>query len=172
MSTSPYAESILISLRRIIRAIDLHSRELEARFQLTVPQLVCLRGIADGSSNPSELSERVFLSKATVTGILNRLEDRGLIQRERKDADRRRVTVSLTEKGVDLLSSSPLPLQERFSTRLNELPPENQALIDRILRLVVEMMEAQELDASPYLAPAESLTQSDLPVPDESAPDC
>ena len=69
-----------------------------------------------------------------------------------------------------MLSRTPLPLQDRFSTRLSGLPVEDQAHIDRILRLVVEMMEAQELNAAPYLTPAESLSQENNQQPDRNAP--
>jgi DNA-binding MarR family transcriptional regulator len=150
--TSPFAESILLSLRRIIRAIDLHSREVEARFQLTVPQLVCLRQMAaEGSCTPSDLSRAVFLSQATVTGILNRMEDRGLILRKRSREDRRRVSLVLTEEGRRILETAPLPLQDRFSERLAALAEPEQRHIDTVLKQVVDMMEAPELDDVPIM---------------------
>ena len=154
MNSNPFAENILRSLRRITRAIDLHSRELGARFKLTIPQLVVLQELdKNGPLTPSELSRRVFLSQATVTGILNRLESRDLIRRERKHADRRMVTVSLTDQGKQMTDNTPLPLQERFSNRLDALPPKYQEQISLTLQQIVEMMEAQELDAEPIMAP-------------------
>jgi DNA-binding MarR family transcriptional regulator len=139
---SPFGESIFRSLRRMIRAIDLHSRETTGRSTLTVPQLVCLRQIwMQGPTKPSQLARAVFLSQATVTGILDRLENRGLIQRQRDQADRRLVTISLTRAGADMASSLPIPLQDGFARRLAALSLEEQADIDRILERVVEMME-------------------------------
>ncbi len=149
---SIYAERILRSLRRIIRAIDQHSRQLSRRFNLTVPQLVCLRQLlASGTSTPGDLARMVYLSQATVTGILDRLEAHGLIERSRSSPDRRRVLVSLTETGYRLVKRMPWPLQERFAQRLAALPEERQAAIDEVLHQVVEMMEAHEIDAWPIV---------------------
>jgi DNA-binding MarR family transcriptional regulator len=137
-----YAESILGSLRRIIRAIDRHSRQLSRRFNLTVPQLVCLRQLTlAGPLSPGSLASRIYLSQATVTGILDRLEARRLIQRERSSPDRRRVCVSLTESGRRLAETLPWPLQEQFAERLSSMPEDRQRAIDKTLRQVVDMME-------------------------------
>lgn len=150
-----YAESILISIRRIARAIDLHSRSLGRGFKLTVPQLVCLKQLeAAGPISPSELSRLVYLSQATITGILNRLEDRGLVKRERKNPDRRLVTVSLTDKGRQTVSSAPSPLQEVFLGRLDALAREDQENIAQILEQVVEMMQTGDMSLDPVMKPA------------------
>jgi DNA-binding MarR family transcriptional regulator len=150
--TNPIEESILRSLRRITRAIDLYSRKLSKQFKLTGPQLVCLRHLRrEGSLTPSALAEAVALSQATVTGIIDRLHAQSLVDRERCNEDRRRVNVSLTEKGEKLVDSLPSPLQERFASRLASLPEENQQVISTILRQIVSMMEAEDLDAAPVL---------------------
>lgn len=149
---SLHEESILRALRKVSRAIDLYSRQLVSRHQLTGPQLVCLRHLlATGPSTPSALARGVSLSHATVTGILSRLEARGLVERERSAADRRRIIVSLTEEGARLARAAPSPLQDRFATRLAELPAANQAIIETVLLQIVEMMGAEEIDASPLL---------------------
>jgi len=148
----PYAESILRSLRRIIRAIDQHSRQLTQETRLTVPQLVCLRQLlSSGPSTPGDLARTVFLSQATVTGILDRLETRELIERHRSSPDRRRVIVSLTRAGRSLATEMPWPLQERFAERLAAMPVEGQRTIDSVLRQIVDMMEAREIDAWPVV---------------------
>jgi DNA-binding MarR family transcriptional regulator len=145
-------ESILRSLRRITRAIDLYSRRLSKQYKLTGPQLVCLRYVkARGPLAPSELAEAVALSQATITGIIDRLHAQDLVTRDRNEQDRRRVIVALTQKGETLVESLPSPLQERFAKRLATLPSENQEVIDTILKQIVAMMEAEELDAAPVL---------------------
>jgi DNA-binding MarR family transcriptional regulator len=150
---SSYDESILRSLRRITRAIDLYSRELASRHRLTVPQLMCLRHLARVDEVTSgALSAEVALSQATVTGILDRLEGRGLIQRRRDLLDKRRVLVSVTADGRKLVSNAPAPLQKQFADHLARLPIEEQAAIDRVLGQIVRMMSADELDAAPILA--------------------
>ena len=140
---SPYAEEIFSSLRSIFRATLLHYRELEHRYHLTGPQMVLLRRLSQrGPSSPGELARDVFLSQATVTGILDRLETAGLVDRKRENADRRRVTVYLTEKGDALSRSIPVPLQESFASALSALPLNRQAEINTTLGLIVKMMYA------------------------------
>lgn len=149
-----YEETILRSLRRITRAIDIHSRQLAQKHRLTGPQLVCLRQIErDGQTTPSALARQISLSQATVTGILDRLSNRGLVNRVRSDTDRRRVHVTLTEAGQQLAESAPSPLQQRFAQRLEALAPEGQARIAEVLQQIVAMMEADNLKASPLLVP-------------------
>ena len=144
-----FEDSILRSLRRIMRATDLHSRRLERDFSLTGPQVVCLRHLLrSGPCTAGELAREVSLSQATISGILERLERRGALQRERDERDRRRVHCRLTGYGRELVERVPSPLQERFVDQLNELPPENQAIIDITLRQIVRMMEAEDLEAA------------------------
>lgn len=147
-----YDETILRSLRRISRAIDLYSRQLASRYKLTGPQLMCLHELERTDPLRSgELARRVNLSQATVTGILDRLEARELIQRRRDDKDKRRVLVSITPTGSKLVSSAPAPLHKQFADRLGRLPAEEQARIDSVLAQIVEMMSADELDAAPVM---------------------
>lgn len=146
------ADRILRALRRVSRAIDLHSRRLASDHRLTGPQLVCLRHVAaHGPLPPGQLARLVSLSHATVTGILQRLELRGLVQRTPDDVDRRRVQVTLTEAGRGVVDAAPYPLQERFLRELAQLPHANQSIIATVLDQIVDMMHAEALDASPLL---------------------
>ena len=145
-------EDILRSLRRITRAIDLHSRKLVNTYGLTGPQLVCLRTVGkEGSITPSKLAKEVALSQPTVTGIIDRLAARQLVARERSSADRRVVTVSITEAGRALIASAPSPLQERFAQRLGALSAGEQNDIKDTLARIVRMMDGEDIDADPVL---------------------
>ena len=148
-----YEDRILISLRRMIRAVDLYSKELAQRYTLTGPQLVCLRVIERSEEiTPSQIAGEVSLSQATITGILDRLEARGCLIRTRHQKDRRRVMVSLTDEGRRLVAAVPSPLHERFARRLAQLPDQERGHIDAVLQRIVQMMEADELDAAPLLS--------------------
>ncbi len=148
---SNYDDRILASLRRIIRAVDLYSRQLSLRHSLTGPQLVCVRHLLrHGAMAPGVLARRISLSPATVTGIIDRLERRGLVTRERSRDDKRRVEIALTATGRLLGEQTPPPLHETFSRRLGELPVEEQEEIDRVLARIVSMMEPQEYAAVHY----------------------
>ena len=70
-------EDMLVALRRIMRAADLYSRQLSKRAGLTTPQLLVLQAIRDlGDVTIGTIARRVNLSQATVTTILDRLEQR------------------------------------------------------------------------------------------------
>ncbi len=143
---------IVAAIRRIIQAVELNSRRLVESIGLTGPQLAVLREAARCGPMPvGALARAVHLSQPTVTGILNRLEKRGLIQRERSVNDRRAVNVNVTEAGRDLSSSAPSLLQDSFHRRLGDLEPWEQTMILSILQRIAGMMDAEKIDASPLL---------------------
>lgn len=144
---STYEEQILRALRRITRASDLYSRQLASRFGLTGPQLVSLRALErKGPCTPGTLAKEVDLSQATMTGIVDRLEAAGLVRRTRDQADRRRITVTLTPAGQSLIDRAPSALQENLRDRLCQLESSEQASICATLESVVKMMGAQDLE--------------------------
>jgi DNA-binding MarR family transcriptional regulator len=150
---------VLRSLRRIIRAVDLYSRRLVTQTGLSSPQLICLRQLAkSGPMQTNHLADAVNLSPATVCGILNRLEQRGLIIRERQQDDRRRVLVSLSDAGEDTVDNAPPALHDSFLFKLRALSPRQQQNIHRTLGKIVAMMAAEDLDAAPILVPGEAVT--------------
>lgn len=157
--------SIIRSLRRIIRAVGLYSRELLRRRNLTTSQLATLRQLGrHGALSAGEVARGISVSQATVTGIVDRLERRGLVTRSRDSEDRRRVVIDLTEHGRQAVASSPPPLHERFMVRLAELPEDERREIDRMLARIVEMMEAEKVEAAPVLAAETSLAESEEEV--------
>lgn len=87
-------EELLVSIRKVIRAIDLHSKQLNKLSGLTGPQLLIMQQIAHVEAiTASQIAKNINLSAATVTNILDRLESRALIQRIRSDQDKRRVSL-------------------------------------------------------------------------------
>jgi len=147
-----YDLRILQSLRRIIRAIDIHSRKIFATHGLTGPQLLSLITIAEyGPLTSVELGKRIHLSPSTIVGILDRLENKGLIARNRDPHDRRKVYVSVLERGHEIAERAPSPLQDKLAQALSNLPDLEQATIALALERVVDLMEAGDIEASPML---------------------
>jgi DNA-binding MarR family transcriptional regulator len=147
-------DQVLIALRRIIRATDIHSRALEKETGLTTPQLMVMRAIKE-LDNPTVtgIARAVSLSQATVTTILNRLQQKGLLLRERNTEDRRAINLRLTKAGDTLWMSAPEPLQYSFTRRFAELASWEQHGIVSTLQKVAAMMDAETLDAAPLLTP-------------------
>lgn len=145
-------EELLISLRKIIRSIDLHSKKLNKESGMTGPQLLVLQE-ADKLEGitAKQISDSVNLSQGTVTTILDRLEGRNLIKRIRSQEDRRRVAIHLTEQGKALLDKAPKPLQDHFIERFQSLEEWEQNLLLSSFSRVAKMMDASDLDAAPLL---------------------
>ena len=145
-------EQVLVALRRVIRATDLHSKRLSKHAGLTGPQLLIMRTIRDlGEVTIGTIADKVSLSQATVTTILDRLELRKLIYRERSTTDKRKVHAHLTPEGADILARAPEPLQEEFIRKFQSLHEWEQTMIISSLQRVANMMDADQLDASPVL---------------------
>lgn len=152
LDNGAYNLRVLRSLRRIVRAIDLYSRELKASCGLTVPQLVCLSAIRrEKQITAATLSLLVQLSPSTLVGILDRLEKAGLIERVRSIEDRRQIIIKVTEAGKEAVRKAPSPLQDNLAIGLGKLPAEKQATIAQSLDTIVELMEAHDITVAPLL---------------------
>ncbi|MEJ2042930.1 MAG: MarR family transcriptional regulator [Reinekea sp.] len=145
-------DEVLVALRRVIRATDLHSKHLAKTTGLTAPQILLLQTIRDhGHSTIGEIASRMNLSQATVTTIIDRLEKRGLLARERSVSDKRKVHALLSEQGMTMLKDAPPPLQDQFKRKFNNLQEWEQTMIIAALQRVAQMMDAEDIDASPVL---------------------
>ena len=148
---------ILRAIRRIIRRTSEHSRNVGKHGGVSVPQMLCLKAIADHPSDVevtvAMVADTVQLSAATVSRILDRLEKGGYILRERRSTDRRKVCLSLTDAGQQRLADLPTPLHEQFLKRLESLDPVERLGLLKALERIVELMDAEGLDAAPMLTP-------------------
>jgi DNA-binding MarR family transcriptional regulator len=144
---------IFAALRRIVRAIDLRSRRLFEQSGLTGPQLLVLRAASRLSgASISALARDVDLSQPTVSGIVDRLERRGMVRRARGTGDRRTVRVVVTPEGGCTLRDAPSLLEDRFRAELARLEEWEQTQLLATLQRVASMMDAAGIDAAPVLA--------------------
>lgn len=144
---------ILAAIRRIVRAIDLQSRQLSARCGLTGPQLMALRAVERlGDPTLGAIAREISIGKATLTGIIDRLERQLLVARSRNTSDRRKITVSLTDKGHETLSKAPPLLQDRFRAELRGLEEWERAAMLSTLQRIASMMDAESIEAPPLLS--------------------
>ena len=150
-----FSEEVLVSLRRIIRAVDIYSRRLLQRTGLTGPQLSVLSEIQKHEEiSISGLARSAHLSHPTVNGILHRLEKRGLIVRQKNSQDKRATIINITVAGKDVLLNCPSPLHDKLSTEFSRLQEWERTMILSSMQRVVSMMEMQEetKDSSPIVA--------------------
>ncbi len=150
--SSGTSQLVLSTLRQIAREIDLYSKQLVKRVGMTVPQLIVLKEVVDaGSLAMGKLAERVSLSQATVTNIVDRLESRGYIERRRSQSDRRQILLHATEHGSKVIEANPSILQEQFLEAFSKLESWEQTQILSSLQRVAAMMNAHKRPASPIL---------------------
>ncbi|KPQ05744.1 MAG: transcriptional regulator [Rhodobacteraceae bacterium HLUCCA12] len=128
---------LLRQIRRLARALDVQSRQIDRDIGLTLPQYVVLSALGEmGEVTSRALSARAGSSPPTVVGILDKLEAKGLIQRYRSDKDRRIVHARLTAQGRATLDAAPDPLGAQIGGGFKALPPEERrAILDSLNRL-------------------------------------
>lgn len=153
VNSTNMSDDVLIALRRIIRVIDLHSKKLVQKYGLTGPQMHVLRELIKFSELPvSVLANNVCLSHATVTSMLDRLENKGYVQRIRGNKDKRIIYVKATPLAESVFKSGPNLLQEDFVQNFHRLEDWEQTLILSSLQRVAHLMNAKKIDAAPILA--------------------
>lgn len=135
---------IIDNLRRIFGAISEYSKSAEQSTGLTGPQLWAIKIL--GNSAPmrvSELARRMYLCPATVVGILDRLEAKGLARRIRSKEDRRAVDLHLTETGKELADNSPEVVQDMLVKEMDGLSDEQFICVEEGMKLMVRMLGAE-----------------------------
>jgi len=139
-------DEVLISIRQIVRAIDLHSKQLNKNFGLTSPQLLLMRTIQTSPKMTlRQLSNNSNMSQATATSILDRLEKRGFIKRERDTKDKRKVHAVITAEGEQVLEQAPQLLQDNFIEQFQALDQWEQTQILSSLQRVSRMMNTPDI---------------------------
>lgn len=134
------------NIRRVFQVINEQSKKVEKETGLTGPQIWAVKTISEkGSIRISELGKAMYLHPATVVGIVDRLEKRGFVVRERSSDDRRVVDVRLSSEGQALVSNSPEVASNKIIHGLESLPMDDLAMIHRGLERLVAILDAQNV---------------------------
>ena len=148
MDKAKKIEDIFHDIRRMVRALELYSKEVDVRFHLTAPQLWALWELGkDGPLSLKDLSERIQLHPSTVVGVVDRLESKGLVTRKGDTVDRRRVKLSLTAAGRALRKKAPHPAQGRLLMKLQDMSEKQVSDVHKALITLVKAMEAEDVEA-------------------------
>ena len=146
------SQDALVLLRQIIRSTDMQDKEISRCTGLTLPQLMTMQTLRLSTQiTTGDLAKAIGLTQATVTSILDRLEKKGLVCRERGAEDKRKVWISLTPAGLELLKGAPTPQQDLFTRRFEDMQDWEQSMVISALERVAFMLDAQHLDAAPML---------------------
>ncbi|HET6421603.1 MAG TPA: MarR family transcriptional regulator [Geobacteraceae bacterium] len=161
MSKAKMVADIIDNLRRVFQAVNEYSKKAERETGLTGPQLWAIKVLADAAPiKVSELARRMYLHPATVVGILDRLEARGLVTRTRSREDRRVVEIDLTDLGKGIVNRAPEVAQGLLVRGLEPLADKDLVRIADGLNQLVKILGVQEI-------PPTLLLSSEVNVPTE-----
>ena len=145
-------DTSLVALRRILRATDLFGREVKQSAGVTPAQFRVLQIIGEtGQATATAISSRMRVTQATVTSLVDKLVNEGMVLREKSQRDRRQTNIHLTAKGRETLAKAPDPLQQRFVRKFSVMEDWEQAMLVSSLERVAAMLDADEMDAAPVL---------------------
>ncbi|HUK99528.1 MAG TPA: MarR family transcriptional regulator [Nitrospirota bacterium] len=145
---------IIDNLRRVFQVVNEQSKKAEHETGLTGPQLWAIKTIAqEAPIMVSDIARRMYLHKATVVGILDRLEKQRLVVRIRSTEDRRVVRVELTAQGRALVKKSPEVAQGLLVSGLEKLSSNKLESIARALDQMAEILGAQNIPPQLILSP-------------------
>lgn len=115
LSIEKQAERLATAISKIIRNIELSYSTVQERRELTKPQMLTLLSIVKTKKcKMSDLSKLTGMALSALTGIVDRLIDKGFVRRERDLEDRRIVKVVATERGTAIAN-------EYYQVYLNDI---------------------------------------------------
>ncbi|MEY4509567.1 MAG: hypothetical protein RLZZ450_1689 [Pseudomonadota bacterium] len=157
------ATCVLDDLRRIVRALRESSRAAERRLGVSGAQLFVLRALADGSSaqartgggrpdglSLNQLAARTRTHQSTVSVVVKRLVEHGMLTRTTSELDARRVEIRLTKRGRAVLDRAPLAAQDKLITGIERLPRKERQVLAGALRGLVTSMQLDDQPAAMF----------------------
>ena len=121
-----------------------------SQHDLTVAQYLSMEALSDKGSecSMSELAERIQQSSATMTGIVDRLVEKGWVTRRRSEEDRRAVFVDLTAQGHEILDHVANERRQSVQDSIRKMDPGD---VSSFIRLLQSYMDAAGYSSSaPY----------------------
>lgn len=113
---------VMNSLRALVRALRISTRAVEKEIGISGAQLFVLQQLLESPARSvNELAERTSTHQSSVSTVVSRLVDRGLVRREPSADDGRRMEISITDRGRRLVESAPLTAQTRMQQAMRRL---------------------------------------------------
>jgi DNA-binding MarR family transcriptional regulator len=134
----PTADELVDLHQRYLRRLYADSLEAWVRLDLTMPQLRLLYVLVnDGPHGAGALARRLGLAPSSVTGLVDRLVERGLARRDEDPHDRRVVRTAATPAGQELIEALVAQRRDQLLRLFGRLSPDEQADLGRILRALM-----------------------------------
>lgn len=143
-------KEIVGSIRKLVRSVYLNGSKTSRRFGLTGSQSAVLRNLVlNGPLSSAGLSRRLYVTPANITGIIDRLEKKGLVDRIRKPGDRRISLITLTEAGKHLSATLPDTIERKLVAGLADLESAEIQRLGRAMEQILQLVDAQDMEAWP-----------------------
>src|SRR3954470_14691436 len=121
-SSNGAAERAMNAVRSIVRAQRINTRAIELKMGISLAQLFVLQQLAERPADSlNELAERTATHQSSVSVVVRRLVDRGLVARASSPTDKRRIEISVTPGGRALLDGAPTTITEQLIDGLHQL---------------------------------------------------
>lgn len=138
-TTSDDLTVIMDAVRILVREIRHHSVDVERRVGVSLAQLYVLEQLARApGSSVNGLAEATRTHQSSVSVVVRKLTERGLVEKRVSPHDARRAELSLTAEGRALLGRAPVTVQARLVDGLSRIGPERTAQLARSLADWVE----------------------------------
>ena len=129
-----------------MQAGEHYTKELNKVYNVSSAQLNCLIALYEnGNLSPSQIASFIMVNSSTVTGIVDRLEQKNLVKRSRISNDRRVITIELTKYGKSLAENAPPPIQQKIVDGLHNLTKNEIDQIADTLKKLTSMLDVQDL---------------------------
>lgn len=140
-------KEIIQSIRRLMQGAELYNKEINKKYNISAAQVNCLLALNEyGPLPPSQIAKIIMVNSSTVTVIIDRLEQKGFVARQRISQDRRIITIQLTESGKTLAENAPSPIQQKIIDGLQTLTPNEVEHIVKALNKLTNMLDIQDLE--------------------------
>lgn len=140
-------QDIVAAIRKFVRAVSLDAFKMSRQYGLTGPQSAVLRTLfKEGPISSASLSRRLYVTPSNITGIIDRLQKKGFVERIRKEEDRRVALIELTESGNMLSRELPDPIEKKLIKGLANLESEHVRILALAIKQILNLIDAKGVD--------------------------
>jgi DNA-binding MarR family transcriptional regulator len=134
----------LVLVPRLYRWVQTRAPRGSEVADLSLRQLSALRVIRSQSTTLGEIARQLMVTPAVITGLIDRLEKRGYVQRVTEPGDRRRIYLQLTEAGRRASEAAEMQIADELAAHLGNLSVENLEALDRGLGILGQVVAELE----------------------------
>ncbi|XXX77919.1 MarR family transcriptional regulator [Sorangium sp. So ce134] len=155
----PDARRVMDAIRSIVQRLRVSSRACERQLGLSSAQLFVLQQLEQAAAaSIAELAQRTLTHQSSVSVVVTRLAERGLVARRASPEDARRTEISLTPAGRALLRRAPRTVQAELIAAVDRLPEDERRGLAQSLTTLARALGAGDEAPPLFFEGEEALT--------------